>query len=229
VCAGSRFAPKPIKTPQTVLRVTKHREPGRPRRVWFRLVRTARMRRTTSLLMGIPNASVVWRAIRGHPQIGFRCSCRRPRQWPCWIPWGQASSVGWTKRAGDTSAVSALDGALNSVPGLRTIAERINRPGRMKRAHRPETTRSEARRFGDRFRERLRISSWCLTSPDSATTERAPPGPASRAGVASRCRRRMARSRTARSSHSTSQHQELLRNSAIHHAQGGSPKGKING
>src|SRR6267142_2500455 len=33
-----RFAPKQIKTPQTVLRVTKDCEPGRPRRVWFRLV-----------------------------------------------------------------------------------------------------------------------------------------------------------------------------------------------
>jgi hypothetical protein len=32
---------------------------------------------------------------------------------------------------------------------------------------------------GERFRERLRISSCCLTSTDSATTERAPPGPAS--------------------------------------------------
>src|SRR6267142_4542161 len=34
----SRFASKQIKTPQAVLRVTKDREPGRPRRVWFRLV-----------------------------------------------------------------------------------------------------------------------------------------------------------------------------------------------
>src|SRR5436309_3136101 len=88
---------------------------------------------------------------------------------------------------------------LNSVDGLRTIAERSNRPGRMKSAHRPATTRSEARSLGDRFRERLRISSWCLTSTDSATTERAPPGPASRATVTSRCRKRTARSRTAES------------------------------
>src|SRR4029450_13010459 len=51
--------------------------------------------------------------------------------------------------------------------------------------------------IGDRFRERLRISSWCLASTDSATTARAPPGPASRATGASRCRNRTARSRTA--------------------------------
>jgi hypothetical protein len=35
-----------------------------------------------------------------------------------------------------------------------------------------------------------------LTSTDSASTERAPPGPASRATVTSRCRKRTARSRT---------------------------------
>jgi hypothetical protein len=86
---------------------------------------------------------------------------------------------------------------LNNADGLKTIADRMNRPGRTKRTHRPATTRSEGRRFGDRFRDRLRISSWCLTSTDSATTERAPPGPASRTTVASTCRKRTARSRTA--------------------------------
>src|SRR3989442_5182547 len=39
MCAQySRLAPKQFETPQTVLRVTKNREPGRPDRVWFRLV-----------------------------------------------------------------------------------------------------------------------------------------------------------------------------------------------
>jgi hypothetical protein len=45
----------------------------------------------------------------------------------------------------------------------------------------------------------LRISSWCLTSTDSATTERAPPGPTSRTTVASRWRNRTATSRIAQS------------------------------
>src|SRR5262245_24355221 len=63
----------------------------------------------------------------------------------------------------------------------------------MKTAHRPATRRSAERRLGDR----LRISSWCLMRTDSATTELTPPGPASRAMVASRCRNRMDRSRTA--------------------------------
>ena len=37
-CGGRRFAPKQVKTPQAVLRVTQDREPGRPRCVWFRMV-----------------------------------------------------------------------------------------------------------------------------------------------------------------------------------------------
>src|SRR5712691_12668947 len=86
---------------------------------------------------------------------------------------------------------------LKSVEGFRTIAERISRPGRMRSAQTPATMRSAKRRFGERFRDRLRMSSCCLTSTDSATTERAPPGPASRATVANRCRKRTARSRTA--------------------------------
>src|SRR5712691_3377114 len=57
--------------------------------------------------------------------------------------------------------------------------------------------RSATRRLGERLRDRLRMSSCCLTSTDSATTDRAPPGPASRATVANRCRKRTARSRTA--------------------------------
>jgi hypothetical protein len=77
------------------------------------------------------------------------------------------------------------------------VSANRNRFGRMKRAHTPATRRSETPRLGERWRDRFRISSWCLRSTDSATTERAPPGPASRATVARRCRTRTARSRTA--------------------------------
>src|SRR5262249_1997842 len=39
VCVEDRrFAAKQVETPQTVLCVTQDREPGRPRRIWFRLV-----------------------------------------------------------------------------------------------------------------------------------------------------------------------------------------------
>ena len=43
--------------------------------------------------------------------------------------------------------------------------------------------RSEARRFGARFRPRFRIRTWCRINTDSATTERIPPGRASRITV----------------------------------------------
>ena len=44
------------------------------------------------------------------------------------------------------------------------------RAGRMKSAHTPARIRSDARRFGARSRERLRMSNCCLTRSDSATT-----------------------------------------------------------
>src|SRR5262245_41746 len=47
-------------------------------------------------------------------------------------------------------------------------------------------------RLGARFRVRSRISNCCLRSTDSATTGRAPPGPARRAIVVSRWRTRRA-------------------------------------
>src|SRR5713101_3065963 len=90
------------------------------------------------------------------------------------------------------------------------------------RAHEKRTeARDQAIRHaevGDRFRERLRISSWCLTSTDSATTERTPPGPASRATVASRSRTRTARSRTAQS-YQDREIRRNLTNLAIRHPQ----------
>jgi len=72
-CGDGRFAPEQIKTPETVLRVTQDREPGRPAMSGVGWYRAASMRRTTFLLMGIPKARVICCAIRGHPQIGFRC------------------------------------------------------------------------------------------------------------------------------------------------------------
>src|SRR6266571_9463096 len=75
---------------------------------------------------------------------------------------------------------------LKRVEGFRTMAERIRRGVRTRRAHKPAMRRSETRRLGDRCRERLRIRSCCLTRTDSATTERKPPGPRSRTNVAMR-------------------------------------------
>jgi hypothetical protein len=65
----------------------------------------------------------------------------------------------------------------------------------MRRAHKPATTRSQTRRLGERCRERFRTRSCCLTRTDSATTKRAPPGPASRAIVVMRWMKSTARTR----------------------------------
>ena len=66
---------------------------------------------------------------------------------------------------------------LKRVEGFSTMAERIRRAGRIRRAHQPAMRRSEVRRWGDRCRERLRIRSCCFARRDSAITERRPPGP----------------------------------------------------
>jgi len=132
----------------------------------------------------------------GNPSSDSAVSCQRLRPpLPDWVPWGPASCVPWARTANDISALSALDEGPKSVEGFRTIAARISRPRRMRSGLKPATMRSEGQRLGDRLRERLRDSSCCLTSTDSATMERVPPGPASRATVASRWRKRTARSR----------------------------------
>jgi hypothetical protein len=62
------------------------------------------------------------------------------------------------------------------------IAERRTRVGRMNSVYKPAMVRSVARRLGARLRPRLRISSWCRTSTESATTEPSPPGLANQPG-----------------------------------------------
>src|SRR5712691_4386893 len=53
---------------------------------WYR---AARMRRTTSLLMGIPKARVICCAIRGHPHVGFRCFMSTTAAMTSWLgPFG---------------------------------------------------------------------------------------------------------------------------------------------
>src|SRR5947199_10754016 len=56
------------------------------------------------------------------------------------------------------------------------MADRRTRARRIIKVHKPAMMRSEARRFGDRFRPRFRIRTWCRIKTDSATTERSPPG-----------------------------------------------------
>src|SRR5215471_3497807 len=58
--------------------------------------------------------------------------------------------------------------------------------------------RSEARRLGARFRPRFRIRTCCRIKTDSATTERRPPGRASRMMMTMACRNRLKMSRILR-------------------------------
>jgi hypothetical protein len=125
-----RFAPKQIQTPQTVLRVTQDGQPGRPRGAWFRLApsrqnpsqhipvdgNTESQRNLlrdpwtpparVSLFMSTTAAITSWLGPLGPGLIGsFDEKSRRYFRW-----------------------ISARC-TLNSVDGLTTIADRINRPG----------------------------------------------------------------------------------------------------
>ena len=81
------------------------------------------------------------------------------------------------------------------VEGFQTMAERRIPAGRMNRVHQPVMIRSTGRRLGARLRPRWRISSGCWTSTDSATTQRKPPGRASRTTVTIKGTNRLTTSR----------------------------------
>jgi len=81
------------------------------------------------------------------------------------------------------------------VEGFSTTAMRSNRPGWMASVHGPAMTRSIGRSLGARSWPRFRITNWCLTSNDSATTARAPPRRIYFAAVTRKWMNKMARSR----------------------------------
>ena len=178
-------------------RKVSHEGPHESGSGWYR---TARMRRTTSLSIAMPKARAICCAIRGQPQVGFRCFMSTTAAITSWVGLFGPGFFGTPdEKSRRYFRLVRARWSVKNVEGFMTIAERINRRGRMRSAHKLATMRSEGRRLGERLRERLRIRSCCLTSTDSASTERAPPGPASRATVANRCRNRTARSRMARS------------------------------
>src|ERR1022692_2570121 len=75
----------------------------------------------------------------------------------------------------------------NSVAGLRIAASLVTRRGRTNSVISPSTNRSIVVRGGARRRERRLMRSRCLSSKDSAMTERTPPGRASLARVTINC------------------------------------------
>src|SRR4030095_5249952 len=85
-----RFAPKQVQTPQTVLRVTKNREPGRPRRGWFRLIPSRQ--NASHHIRGdgkTEGQGFICCAIRGDPQLGFRCFMSTTAAMTSWLgPFG---------------------------------------------------------------------------------------------------------------------------------------------
>jgi hypothetical protein len=127
--------------------------------------------------MGMPTAKAICCAIRGHPQVGFRCfmsttAAMTSRLGP--IGPGFLSAVDENSRR--YFLVVSARWRRRRVEGFRTIAARTSRLGRLSIVQTPATTRSARRMLGARRRARLRISSCCFTGTDSATTARTRPG-----------------------------------------------------
>ena len=105
-----RFAPKQIKTPQTVLRVTKDREPGRPRRLWFRLVASSQNASHHILVYGkTEGQGDLWRD-PWNPQLAFRCFMSTTAAMTSWLgPLGPGFIRPLDAKSRRYSVVSALD------------------------------------------------------------------------------------------------------------------------
>jgi hypothetical protein len=120
---------------------------------WYR---TARMRRTTSLLTGMPNANVICCAIRGQPHVGFRRFISTTAAMMSWVgPFGPGFFGTFDENSRRYFRLVSARCKFKSVAGFRTIADRTSRLGRMRSAHKPATMRSEERRLGHRLRETL--------------------------------------------------------------------------
>src|SRR5712691_6938953 len=214
-----RLAAKQIQTAQTVLRVTEDGQPGRTRRVWRRSVPSGQ---------NAPDNILVDANPEGQGDL-----VRDPWTTPCGIPLFHVEDGGHNFLVGSFWARLLPDLGREQqaiFPRRQRSMEPQERRGfqddrgtdQPARTHEEHTHAGDdataRRRLGARFRERLRISNWCLTSMDSATTARAPPGPASRATVTRRWRNRTARSRMS-AAYQDREIQEMLMNFAIRQAQ----------
>src|SRR6266704_3232574 len=92
--------------------------------------------------------------MRGQPQVGLRCFIWTTASRNSLLgPLGPGLPLRWDEKSRRYFRFLKAWWRLKRVEGLRTMAERIRRAGRMRRAHKPATRRSEVRRFGDRCRE----------------------------------------------------------------------------
>jgi hypothetical protein len=119
-----------------------------------------RMRRTVSLSISMLKANVICCAIRGQPQLGLRLfmstiASMRSLFGP-FRP-GLLLRLGENRRR--YFRFFRAWWKFRRVEGFSTIADRRTRARRIRSAHKPAIIRSDARRLGARFRERLRISS----------------------------------------------------------------------
>jgi hypothetical protein len=121
----------------------------------FGVYRTARMRRTTSLFMGMSKAKVICCAIRGQPQVGFRCFMSTTAAMTSRLgPFGPGFFRTVAENSRRYFRVVSARWRRRRVEGFRTMATRTSRLGRMSSVHTPATTRSASRRLGERRRGR---------------------------------------------------------------------------
>src|SRR5439155_16609341 len=93
----------------------------------------------------------------GQPQVGLRCFIWTTASRSSLLgPFGPGLPLRWDEKSRRYFRFLKAWWRLKRVEGLArwgrrssTMAERIRRAGRMKRAHKPATRRSEVRRFGD--------------------------------------------------------------------------------
>jgi hypothetical protein len=79
--------------------------------------------------MRIPKANVICCAIRGHPQLGFRCFMSTTAAVTSWLgPLGPGFLTSFDEKSRRYFCWISARCRLNSADGLKTIAERINRP-----------------------------------------------------------------------------------------------------
>src|SRR5215475_548547 len=108
--------------------------------------------------MAVPKAKLICSAICGHPQLGLRCFISITARIKSSVgPSGRASFLFWVKTADGSFAEPMPDGKFRKVDGFKAIAALRNRPGLIQGEQNPAISRSRARRFGARRRDRFRI------------------------------------------------------------------------
>jgi hypothetical protein len=121
---------------------------------------TAKMRLTTSLSISTPKAKATCCAILGHPHVGLRRFI--------WMTASMSSRVApldrvyagpLERKGGGISDSSVLDGSAKEWRALGPLRNGPNERGGFRNAHNPATNRSDTRKCGARFRERLSITS----------------------------------------------------------------------